>query len=44
VPSPADISITKKMVESGRMLEIAVVEHIIVAGDSYYSFADEGKL
>jgi DNA repair protein RadC len=43
-PSHADISITKKMIESGRMLEIAVVEHIIVAGDTYYSFADDSKM
>lgn len=43
-PSHADFSLTKKMIESGRMLEIAIVEHIIVAGDTYYSFADDGKM
>jgi len=39
----ADISITKKIVEAGKMLDIAVLDHIIV-GLGYYRFADEGNL
>ncbi len=42
-PSEPDIAITKKIVEAGKMLDIAVLDHIIV-GLGYYSFADEGKL
>jgi DNA repair protein RadC len=43
-PSDADIKITKKVRDAGLLLEITVLDHIIVAGDSYYSFADEGAL
>jgi len=44
VASEADIRITKKIKESGILLDISVLDHIIVGGDSYYSFADEGSL
>lgn len=43
-PSDADISITKKIKESGLLLEIPVLDHIIIGGKGYYSFADEGLL
>lgn len=43
-PSEADLKITKKLVEAGRLMEIAVLDHIIVGSDQYYSFADEGTL
>ena len=43
-PSEADIKITKKIKDSGALLEISVLDHIIVANDSFYSFADEGTL
>lgn len=43
-PSDADISLTKKISEAGRLFDIHVLDHIIIAGETYYSFADEGKL
>jgi DNA repair protein RadC len=43
-PSEADTKITKKIVDGGKLLEIAVLDHIIVGNDTYYSFADEGCL
>ncbi|PLX15096.1 MAG: hypothetical protein C0599_17350 [Salinivirgaceae bacterium] len=43
-PSFADENITKKIKEGAALLDIRVLDHIIVGGDSYYSFADEGKL
>ena len=42
--SQADIDLTKKLKESGKLLDIQVLDHIIVAGKKYYSFADEGLL
>ena len=42
-PSEPDIAITKKITEAGKMLDIAVLDHIII-GFGYYSFADEGNL
>ncbi len=43
-PSDADINITKKIVEAGKTMDIAVLDHIIVTEKSYYSFNDEGKM
>ena len=38
-PSQEDISITKQLVEAGKILGIPVHDHIIFAGDSYTSLA-----
>ncbi len=43
-PSGADVSLTKKMHETGKIMEIDVLDHIIVAETGYYSFADEGMM
>jgi DNA repair protein RadC len=43
-PSDADIRLTQKIKEGGRHLEISILDHIIIAGSSFYSFADEGLL
>ena len=42
--SEADISLTRKIKEGGKILEISVLDHIIVTSEGYYSFADEGLL
>lgn len=41
-PSEADQKITKKIKECGLLLDIAVLDHIIVGNEQFYSFADEG--
>ena len=43
-PSEADNKITKKIKDCGVMLDVAVLDHIIIGDDRYYSFADEGSL
>jgi DNA repair protein RadC len=43
-PSQADITLTQKLKEGGRLLEIQVLDHLIVGGHKYFSFADEGLL
>ncbi|NTW88187.1 MAG: DNA repair protein RadC [Desulfobulbaceae bacterium] len=43
-PSEADTKITKKIRDCGLLLDVAVLDHIIVGDDRYYSFADEGGL
>ena len=43
-PSSADMSITKKMNEAAMLMDIKVLDHIILADRSYFSFADEGLL
>jgi DNA repair protein RadC len=40
-PSQADISITKKLYDAGKILDIHVLDHIIIAENHYFSFADE---
>lgn len=43
-PSEADIHITRKLVEAGKLLEIGVLDHLIVSDSGFYSFADEGRM
>ncbi len=43
-PSEADISITKKLVELGKMMEISVFDHLIVYNNTFLSLADEGYM
>jgi DNA repair protein RadC len=43
-PSEADQKITKKIKECGILLDIAVLDHIIIGDDRFYSFADEGTI
>jgi DNA repair protein RadC len=42
--SQADIDLTRKLKDAGKLLEIQVLDHVIIAGQKYYSFADEGML
>ena len=42
--SQADIDLTKKLKEGGKLIEIQVLDHLILAGQKYMSFADEGML
>lgn len=44
VPSKADLDITKKTGEAAKLVDIKVVDHLIVAGDNYMSFADDGLI
>jgi len=43
-PSQLDISLTKKLSEAGRMLEIQILDHLIIGDTGYYSFGDESLL
>ncbi len=43
-PSENDISITKRIAEAVAVFDIKLLDHIIVADDSYTSFSDEGLL
>jgi len=43
-PSDQDRSLTKKLVEAGKLLDIRVLDHLIFYNHSYYSFSDEGLL
>ena len=43
-PSQADKTLTQKLVDAGKILQIPVLDHIIFADQGHYSFADEGIL
>lgn len=43
-PSEADIRLTKNIKAAGSLLEIHVLDHIIISGENYYSFADEQEI
>lgn len=43
-PSEADIRLTRKISAGARHLDLCVVDHLIVAGETFYSFADDGVL
>ena len=43
-PSEADVKITNKIKNAGIFLEIAVLDHLIITAEGFYSFADEGTL
>ena len=42
--SQQDIDLTKKLKEAGKFLEIQLLDHLIVANQKYFSFADEGLI
>lgn len=41
-PSPQDTQITKKLKEAAQWMDMTLLDHIIVCGESYFSYADEG--
>ncbi|AYB29796.1 RadC family protein [Chryseolinea soli] len=43
-PSMADRDLTQRLKAAGKLLDIQVLDHIIVAGRKYFSFADEGLM
>lgn len=44
VASTSDIALTKKLKEAGKVMEVELLDHLIIAGQGYYSFADEGLI
>lgn len=43
-PSESDIQITQKIRDAGSLLDVQLLDHIIIAGSAYYSFADNGLI
>jgi DNA repair protein RadC len=43
-PSNADIKLTQKIAEAGKLLDLPIKDHLIIAVDGYYSFADAGEV
>jgi DNA repair protein RadC len=43
-PSSADITLTKKIKDAGKLLDIEVLDHLILSTEGFYSFAEEGMI
>lgn len=43
-PSHADMQLTQKIKEAGKVLDVQLLDHLIIADSGYFSFADEGRL
>lgn len=43
-PSRGDKDITERLKKAGEVFGIGLIDHVIIAGDTYYSFGDEGIL
>jgi DNA repair protein RadC len=43
-PSPEDQVVTRQLVEAGRLLDLPVYDHVILAGDRFLSFVTAGLL
>ncbi len=43
-PSREDIDLTKKLVESGKMIGIEILDHVIIGYDKNYGFRESGVL
>ena len=43
-PSQADLNITKDLQQLCKLVDSEILDHVILTTDSFYSFADNGKL
>ena len=43
-PSNADISLTEKLVQSSRTIDIEILDHIIIGDNNYFSFLEKGLI
>ncbi|NNE28696.1 MAG: DNA repair protein RadC [Saprospiraceae bacterium] len=43
-PSEMDIRLTRRLSQAGKLLDIKVWDHLIIAGEGYTSFMDEGLM
>lgn len=43
-PSQSDLTLTRRLVEAGKLLDLLIWDHIILTKRGYFSFGDEGLL
>jgi DNA repair protein RadC len=43
-PSEDDITITKRLIEAGKILGVEVIDHIIVGKNGFFSFKEKGLI
>jgi DNA repair protein RadC len=43
-PSQADVELTRRLKESGKLMDVSLLDHLVITSERYFSFADEGLL
>lgn len=43
-PSPDDLELTRRLIDGARLLDVALLDHIVVATNRYYSFKEGGQI
>jgi DNA repair protein RadC len=43
-PSQQDMTLTHRLLQAGDLLQIPVLDHLVLAGDDYWSIGDQGQL
>jgi DNA repair protein RadC len=41
-PSPDDVAVTRALVEAGKLLDIEILDHLILAGGRFISLKERG--
>ncbi len=44
MPSVQDDALTSRIKDAAALFDIRVLDHLIVAGNEYFSYADNGKI
>jgi DNA repair protein RadC len=42
IPSPEDVSLTRALVEAGKMLDIKLLDHLVIGANQYLSLKAKG--
>jgi len=43
-PSPEDVALTRLLVETGKALEVTVLDHVVVGGNRFVSLRERGGI
>ena len=43
-PSPEDVSLTKKLVDAGKIMDIAILDHVVIGDGRFVSFKEKGLI
>ena len=43
-PSTRDVEVTDQIAAAGKMMDIHLIDHVVIGGNNYYSFKENGKL
>ena len=43
-PSVKDEAVTAQIAQAGKMMDIHLIDHVVIGGNNYYSFKENGKL